>query len=49
MRHGLRFLRRSPGFVVVAVACIGLGVGVTTTMFGAVNGILVRALAAPAA
>jgi len=44
MRHSLRLLRRSPGFVVVAVACIALGVGVTTTMFSAVNGVLVRAL-----
>lgn len=44
MCSSLRLLRRSPGFSLVAVICIALGVGVTTTMFSAVNGILVRAL-----
>jgi len=40
----LRSLLRRPAFTAVAVACIALGVGVTTTMFSAVNGLLVRAL-----
>ena len=44
MRQAFRLLRQSPGFVSVAIACIALGVGVTTTMFSAVNGILVRPL-----
>ncbi len=44
MRHALRLLRRTPAFTVLAVSCIALGIGVTTTMFSAVNGILVRAL-----
>src|SRR5260370_35699735 len=43
-RNSLRLLGRSPGFAFVAVTCIAMGVGVTTTMFGAVNGILMRAL-----
>ena len=44
MRHALRLLRRTPGFTILTVSCIALGIGVTTTMFSAVNGILVRAL-----
>jgi len=44
LRYGLRVMLRSPGFTAVAIICIALGVGVTTTMFSAVNGILVRAL-----
>lgn len=39
MRQTLRLLRQSPGFTFAAVACIALGVGVTTTMLSAVNGI----------
>lgn len=44
MRRTLRSLFRRPTFAVVALTCIALGVGVTTTMFSAVNGLLVRAL-----
>ena len=44
MRHTLRSLLRSPSFSSVAVACIALGVAVTTTMFTAVYGLFVRAL-----
>jgi len=49
LHYGLRVMRRSPGFTAVALICIALGVGVTTTMFSAVNGILVRALPFPRA
>src|SRR5258708_26207247 len=44
LHYGWRVMRRSPGFTAVALICIALGVGVTTTMFSAVNGLLVRAL-----
>jgi putative ABC transport system permease protein len=44
LRHALRTLRRSPGYVVVAVLCLGLGVGATTTIFSVVNGMLLRPL-----
>jgi putative ABC transport system permease protein len=43
-RFAVRRLRRSPGFTAIALTCITLGVGVTTTIFGAVNGILLRPL-----
>ena len=41
---GARSLRREPGFAVVAVLTIGLGVGATTAMFTVVNGVLFRPL-----
>jgi putative ABC transport system permease protein len=44
VRYGLRLLARSPGFTAVALACIGLGVGVTTTIFAAVNALLLQPL-----
>jgi putative ABC transport system permease protein len=48
MRTDLRFaargLRKAPGFAAMAIACIALGVGVTTTIFSAVNAILIRPL-----
>ncbi|HEY9226218.1 MAG TPA: ABC transporter permease [Gemmatimonadaceae bacterium] len=40
----LRGLRKNPGFAAMAIACIALGVGVTTTIFSAVNAILIRPL-----
>lgn len=44
LRLVMRGLRRSPGFTSMAVACIALGVCVTTTIFAAVNGVLLRPL-----
>jgi putative ABC transport system permease protein len=45
----LRGLRKSPAFAITAVVCIALGVGVTTTIFAAVNAILIRPLPYPRA
>ncbi len=44
-----RTLRRNPGFAAMAVACVGLGIGVTTTIFSAARGILLRPLPYPEA
>jgi predicted permease len=44
LRHALRRLRRSPGFTVVAVTIIALGIGVNTAIFGLVEAILFRPL-----
>jgi putative ABC transport system permease protein len=42
VRFGLRLLRKSPGFTAVALITLALGVGVNTTIFSFVDGILLR-------
>jgi putative ABC transport system permease protein len=44
LRHGIRLLVLSPGFAVVAILTLGLGIGSTTTIFSVVNAVLFRAL-----
>ena len=44
LRHAVRALVRSPGFTLVAIATIGLGVGVNTTLFTAYNGVALKPL-----
>jgi len=44
VRFAGRTLRRSPAFTAMAVVCVALGVCVTTTIFSAVHGILIRPL-----
>ncbi len=45
LRHAIRLLRRTPAFTVPAVASLALGIAVNTTMFTAVNALLLRPLA----
>ena len=42
LRHGLRALRRNPGFAVVAVFSLALGIGATTAMFSLIYAILLH-------
>lgn len=45
LRHALRQARRAPAFTAIAVLCLGLGIGVNTSIFAVLSAVMFRSMA----
>src|SRR5262252_7058461 len=48
-RYSARSLRKNPGFAILAIVTIALGIGANTSIFTAVNGVLLKSFSFPEA
>ena len=49
LRHGVRMLAKNPGFAIVAIISIAIGVGANAAMFSVADGLVLRPLPVPRA
>jgi hypothetical protein len=49
LSHAIKSLFRTPGFTLIAIVTLGLGIGANTSMFSILNGYTLRPRPIPAA